>query len=453
MASILLKHGLIVTMEPATGQPFRGDILIVDDKIVEICPPGLSVEGAEEIDASNHLIIPGLIDAHVHTWQSGLRGIAGNWTVPEYMRAMHRGLATHFSPDDIYIANLVGSLSKLNAGVTSIADWCHNNPTPDHTDAAINGLEEAGIRALFLHGSPKPNPKPGQKHFSEVPMPRDEVLRLRYGRLASDTALVTMGLAILGPQYSTYEVTEQDYRLARDLAMTVSTHTGGGPMLSPGSFEKLIKLGLIDGRSNIVHANNFSDDLIKALVDAGASFTVTADVEMQMGFGDPLTGKLRQLGSPLSIGSDVEPAVSGDMFTNMRLTMNVQRNIDNIVALTAGKPLPDTATITSREALEWATINGARMMGMERRIGSLAPGKQADIVMVRSDDINIAPVHDPYNALVLQACTANVDAVLVAGRFVKRDGRLVYPDLKRKQALLRASGARILKDLGIKSAA
>lgn len=452
MTKILIKGGRVIAMEPGQAGGVRADVLIEDDRIAAVGDIA-DADVAETIDATDRIVMPGLIDSHVHTWQTGLRGIAGDWTVPEYMRAMHRGLATYFRPEDIRIANLVGALAKLNAGTTTLVDWCHNNPTPDHTDAAIDGLEESGARAVFLHGSPKPDPKPGQKHFSEVPMPRNEIERLRKGRLANDDRLVTMGLAVLGPQYSVYEVCEQDYRLAREFGLLVSAHTAGGPMLAPGTFEKLIGLGLIDGRSNIVHANNFEDDLVKALVDAGASFTVTADVEMQMGFGYPLTGRLRALGAPLTIGADVEPAAASDMFSAMRITMNVQRNIDNLAAMGRGEPLPDTTTVTCREALEWVTVNGARMTGLPDRIGSLAPGKQADIVLLRSDDLNLFPVHNVVNSLVLQAGVANVDTVMVAGKIVKRDGRMLFDGLKARQQELLESARRILADVDLAPAA
>ncbi len=448
MSRILIRGGTVVTMEPGLPDGAPADVLVDGETITKIgnIP---SAQGAEVVDATDRIVMPGLIDSHVHTWQTGLRGVAGDWTVPEYMRAMHRGLATYFGPGDIRVANLVGALSKLDAGTTTLVDWCHNNPTPDHTDAAIEGLEASGARALFLHGSPKPDPKPGQKHFSEVSMPRAEVERLRKGRFSADDGLLTMGLAILGPQYSIHEVCVEDYTLAREFDLIVSAHTGGGPMLAPGSFEKLIDLGLIDARANIVHANNFDDDLIRALVDAGANFTVTAEVELQMGFGYPLTGKLRALGSPFTVGADVEPAAAGDMFTAMRTTMNVQRNIDNLALLEQGETLPDTTTITCREALQWVTINGAHMMGVPERIGSLAPGKQADIVLLRSNDLNLFPVHDAVRSIVRQAGPGNVDAVMVAGKFVKRDGRLLYGDLKARQAELLDSGRRIIADAGL----
>ena len=448
MSRILIKGGTVVSMEPGQPDGVTADLLVEDDTIAAIGDIPAAGD-AEVVDATDRIVMPGLIDSHVHTWQTGLRGIAGDWTVPEYMRAMHRGLATYFRPEDIHIANLVGALAKLDAGITTLGDWCHNNPTPDHTDAAIDGLEGSGARALFLHGSPKPDPKPGQKHFSEVPMPRSEVDRLRRGRFSADGRLVTLGLAILGPQYGTYEVCVEDYTLARELDLIVSAHTGGGPMLAPGSFEKLIGLGLIDTRANIVHANNFDDDLIRALVDAGANFTVTAEVELQMGFGNPLTGKLRALGSPLTIGADVEPAAAGDMFTAMRTTMNVQRNIDNLALIERGETLPDTATITCRDALEWVTVNGARMMRMSDGIGSLAPGKQADVVLLRSSDLNLFPVHDAVRSIVRHAGPGNVDSVMVAGKFVKRDGRMLYGDLERRRAALVESGRRILADVGL----
>ncbi len=238
MSHVFIKGGCVVTMDDRLGDLARGDVLIEDGRIAAIGEGLSSPPDAETIDAAGMIVMPGLVNAHVHTWQSALRGIAGDWTVAQYMQAMHRGLATLYRPQDIYIANLMGALNQINAGVTTMVDWCHNNPTPDHTDAAIKGLADAGIRALFLHGSPKPNPKPGQKHFSEIPMPRNEVERLRNGRFAAE-GLLTFGLAILGPYYSVWEVTRADVALANELDLVCSMHVGGGvPMVADG-FERL----------------------------------------------------------------------------------------------------------------------------------------------------------------------------------------------------------------------
>ena len=163
MTRKIIKGATIVSMDARAGD-LVGDILIEGDRIAAI---GTKLEspGAVVIDAAGMIAVPGFINAHMHTWQTGLRGVAGNWTVLEYFKNMHAGLATLFKPDDIYIASLVGALNQINCGTTTLADWCHNNPTPAHTDRGIDGIAESGIRATFFHGSPKPDPKPGQKPF------------------------------------------------------------------------------------------------------------------------------------------------------------------------------------------------------------------------------------------------------------------------------------------------
>ena len=157
MSRTLITGGCIVTMDPQLRELPRGDLLIEDGRIAAIGPRLERPDGAEVIDAAGMIVMPGLVNGHLHTWQSALRGIAGDWTVARYMQAMHRGLATLYRPEDIYIANLMGALNQINCGATTLVDWCHNNPTPEHTDAAIEGLAQSGIRAVFLHGSPKPN--------------------------------------------------------------------------------------------------------------------------------------------------------------------------------------------------------------------------------------------------------------------------------------------------------
>jgi 5-methylthioadenosine/S-adenosylhomocysteine deaminase len=444
MSRIHIKGGTIVTMDPAVSDLARGDILIENGKIAAIAET-IDAAGAEVIDAANMIVIPGLINSHIHTWQSALRGIAADWTVAQYMQAMHRGLATLFRPEDIYIANLMGALNQINSGTTTLVDWCHNNPTPDHTDAAIRGLDESGIRALFLHGSPKPNPKPGQKHFSEIPMPRSEVERLLKGRFASKDGLLTMGLAILGPYYSTYEVTRTDVLLAKEFGLMASMHVGGGTPMVPDGHERLLKEKLVGPHYNVVHGNDMAPETIRAIVGEGGTFVVTAEVELQMGYGDPLTGLLQQCNSPVTIGSDVEPAARGDMFTAMRVTLQHERNRWIVNELQQTGKRPEKMPVTVRHALEWATINGARVAGLADRTGSLTPGKQADIVLLRTDDLSMFPVRNPIGSVVMQGGVTSVDTVLIAGRVMKRNGKLLFANLEARKAELAASGSRIME--------
>jgi len=445
MNKILVKSGNIVSMDPAIGDLAGADILVEDDRIAAVAK-NIEVEGADVLDASRMIVLPGLINGHLHTWQTGLRGLAADWTVAQYMQAMHRGLATLYRPDDIYVGNLLGALNQINNGATTLVDWCHNNPTPDHTDAAIRGLEEAGIRALFLHGSPKPDPKPGQKHFSEIPMPRSEVARLRKTKFSSDTGLITFGLAILGPYYSTYDVTRADLELAREFDLFASMHVGGGQSKIANGFERLLDAKLVDERTTVVHGNDIRPDTIGRMVDQGATFTVTAEIELQMGYGDPLTGVLSSKNAPISIGTDVEPAVGSDLFTCMRITLQHERNRGIMESVTKLGSRPQLSALTCRDALSWVTTGAAKIAGLDREVGSLTPGKQADIVMLRADDMNMMPAHDLVGCVVMQASPANVDTVMIAGRIVKRNGKLLFNNLQSKMAALQNSGERIVSD-------
>jgi len=446
MARVLIKSGAIVTMDRSVPDLVRGDLLIENDRILALAP-AIDAGDAEVIDAADCIVMPGFVDAHLHTWQTCPRGIAADWTIPAYLHTMHAAIAPAFGPNDIYISTLMGALNQLNCGTTTLVDWCHNNPTPAHTDRAIDALEESGIRAVFLHGSPKPDPKPGQRHFSEILHPRAEIERLARDRLASKEGRVSLGMAILGPAYSTYEVSRQDLKLAREFGFIASMHVGGGPMLTPGGFPRLLAEGLIDGKVNIVHGNNLPLEQLRPLVENGAKVTVTPDIELQMGYGDCLTGALRRLGSAPSLGVDIESFIGGDMFTVMRVAIQAQRHADNLLTLRDTGRAPERVSVGCREALEWATIRGAEMIGQSHRIGSLTPGKQADIVLLRSGDLNLTPVVDPVHAIVFHAGTANVDTVLVEGHPVKRGGKLLCPDLERRREQLAETSRRIVSKI------
>ena len=183
---------------------------------------------------------------------------------------------------------------------------------------------------------------------------------------------------------------------------------------------------------------------MRAAADAGVSFTVTPEVEMQMGHGIPVTGRLLKLGARPSIGIDVESNIGGEMLWATRFALQVQRGLDNAAVHARGEE-PASVSIPARRALEWITIDGARALGMEHRIGSLTPGKQADLILIRTGDLNVFPSHDPIETVLFQSNSSNVDTVMVAGKQVKRAGKLLYPDLARKKAALLESGNRLLR--------
>ena len=444
MPRILIRGGTVLTMD-AQGDLPLGDILVTDDRITQIAP-SLKVDDAQLVDAAGCIVIPGLVNAHMHTWQTALRGVAANWTLLEYFRNMHAGLATVFQPQDLHIATLMGSLNQLNCGTTTLADWCHNNPTPEHNDAAIDALLESGIRAAFFHGTPKPDPKPGEQPFWEVPHPRAEVERLL--KKHQGNPLLSIQAAVLGPHYSTMEVALADFRMARELGLIASLHQGGGAPRTPDGWERLEAAGLLGDNINIVHGHALSDEQLERFCALGLSFSAAAESEMSQGHGHPITGRLRQFGRAPSLGVDLESVLSGDMLTQARIALGIQRSLDNVAFRQAHGTIPPTSTITTREALSWVTLEGARMLKQEHRIGSLAPGKQADLVVIRASDLNMQPVHDPVSSVVMQTSLANIDSVMVAGQWKKRGGRLVGVELAPGLEALRASGRKITRALG-----
>jgi cytosine/adenosine deaminase-related metal-dependent hydrolase len=445
MTQTLIKNGSIISMDRKVGDFDRGDILIEEDKIIKIARI-IRAPNATVIDANGMIVMPGFVNAHIHTWQTGLRGIAGNWSIPEYLHGMHANIAPQYTANDTYLGNLIGSLNQISNGATTIFDWCHNNATPGHTDAAISGLQETGIRAVFGHGSPKPDAKKGQLPYTHMPHPRAELERLRKGVFASDGKLITLAMAALGPDFSTWEVTEHDFKLAKELDLIISAHVWGAPnRINKDGYQKLAKMKLLGPNHNLVHGVYLSTSELKLIVDSGASITVTPEVELQMSHGVPLTGRLRELGVQPSIGVDVESNISGDMFTIMRMTMQTQRNLDNQRIAHKTKMPAQKLSIKPKEALAWATIESAKALRLDKKIGSLKPGKQADLILINKNDLNLFPVNNAVEAVVFHANGSNVDTVMIAGKIRKRNGKLNYRGIEKKKALLARSSQRILR--------
>ncbi len=444
MARILIRGASLITMEAGRSSladvMTHSDLLVQDDRI-EAIGVDLRADAAEVVNGQDFIVIPGLINAHMHTWQTALRGLASNWTLLEYFKKMHAGLATVFLPDDLYIATLVGALNQINCGTTTLADWCHNNRTPEHNDAAIAGLIESGIRAAFFHGTPKPDPMPGELPFWQRPHPRGELQRLL--KAHQGRSLLSIHAAILGPHYSTMEVALHDFQMASDLNVIASLHQGGGAARSPEGWPILERMNLLGDHVNIVHGHALDDAQLSRLCELGMSFSAAAESEMSQGHGHPLTGRLRQFGRAPSLGVDLESVMSGDMFSQARIALGIQRSLDNVSYREQHGSIPSTSTIPTRDALAWVTIEGARMLKSLDRLGSLAPGKQADLVLIRTDSLNMQPIHEPINTVVMQTSLANIDSVMIAGRWKKRDGQLLGVDLRPKLERLRASGEKI----------
>lgn len=421
----------MITMSPSRPDAERLDILVEDDCLADI-GESLDPHDAETVDLSGRIVIPGLINAHLHTWQSALRLVGADWTLPQYLHRVHGDIAPRYNPDDIYIGNLAGALSQINCGTTTLGDWCHNNPTPEHTDAAVEALQKSGIRAVFLHGTP--NRDPAAAH------PLDEVDRLLDGPVPA-RELLTVGMAISGPQYSTPAVAAADLRAADERGLIVSMHQSGGqPAVA---WEDVRAAGLLGPRTNVVHGAGLTDEWLATLVDLGVTFTTTPENELSQGHCAPITGRLLALGAAPSLGTDTETAVSGEILAAARIALAHQRGLDHEHHRHETGMMSTTPSVSSKQALSWATVEGARALGLDDQVGRLAQGMQADLVVIDARPLNLWPAHDPIAAAV-HASLANVEAVMIAGRWRKRDHSLVGGDIDDIRGRLLESSDRLL---------
>ncbi len=213
--------------------------------------------------------MPGLVNAHMHTWETALRGIGAEWMSADYFKHVHSNLATRYKPEDNYVANLMGALAQIDAGVTTLVDWCHNITTIEHAERAVDGLTDSGIRAVFAHGTAKPIGLETGTPFTHVPHPRERIESLRKGRLASDDGRVTLAMAILGPDWGAWEVVEHDIRMAREFGLVSSSHTRRREdCVVPDGYARMAKAGLLGPDHNLVHGTSYDTADLRVVVDS-----------------------------------------------------------------------------------------------------------------------------------------------------------------------------------------
>jgi len=459
MKRILIQHANILSMDPAVGDFDDADILIEDNKIAAV-GPNIEAGDAEVVDGRGRIVTPGLVNAHIHTWEYQLRGIGADWVSSrDYHANMHKKLATHYEARDVYLGNLLGSLNQLRNGTTTIVDWCHILRDAEMTDTAIDALEESGVRAVFARGTVKPPERPGEVPYHKKPFPREEIERLRKGRLASDDRLVTLAMAILGPDWGEYDVAAHDIRLAREFGLINSAHTYGrkGKRVVEDGYPRLAAEGLLGPDHNIGHGNCFDDTELKIVLDAGCTITATNLTEM-LNYEQPaMLGRLVKHGAMPSLGTDCDPYFNSSMLAVTRHAFLHQRELDNRSLWHEGAwPARTQHSTLTRDALYWATMGGAKAFGLDKKTGSITPGKQADLVMFDCRGMNIFPALPGGNAahiVVMYAETSDIENVLVAGKFAKREGKLVF-DAQRLAGLqdeLLASRLRMFEEGKFKS--
>jgi cytosine/adenosine deaminase-related metal-dependent hydrolase len=412
-------------MDPALGELSRGDILI-EDGIITAVQPSVGDVDAELIDATGHIVAPGLIDTHRHTWQTQMRALCTDWTLTDYLFGIRFSVSPAYTPADVHLGNLLGTVEALESGVTTILDFSHCNNTPEHSDAAVTGLLDAGIRAVFGYGFFESSPM-APPYFTDHGARLKDFARIADTYFASRSSLVSLGVALTEVGVIPLSATAAEVHAARERSAIQVMHTGGVWAL-PNGIREMDAVGLLGPDQVHVHCNTLTEEEWQALARAGAKISISVETELNMGMGRPVFGACERHGLAPTLSCDIISLNSDDLFSQLRQGLGFKRWADTeAVNLSGGDP--DRVSTTALEALRWPTVNAAEAIGLGDRIGSLTPGKQADLIIVGGPGTSQHPVIDAAGTLIFQTSTADVRTVLVAGRAVKRDGAMTGVDL------------------------
>ncbi|WP_308125475.1 amidohydrolase family protein [Rhodococcoides corynebacterioides] len=428
----------VITM--ATDRPpvESVEVLVDGPTIVGVgaSPDGdVGAEDADTIDLTGKIVMPGLVNAHLHTWQSALRLVGADWSLLEYLARSHGDIAGKYTPDDMRVGTLLGALTQIDAGVTTIGDWCHNGTTFDHAAAAIEGLAESGIRAAFFHGTPH--------GLTDRPHDTATFDALRAGPIASST-LLTAGMAIKGPTLSSEKTAIADLVAARDRGVVATFHQSAG---TPGESWKAVTEHALWGPDvNIVHGTAMPDELVRELAGYGVTFTATPENEQAQGHRTRVVDSVLRHAGTLSVGTDSDVFVSGDVRIAARLALSRYRETEHERSLRSTGSISSTLSTNQWDALSWITLGGATALGLANRVGVLAPGLAADLIVLDARSISTWPHHDA-TAVALHAHPGIVESVMINGRWRKRDGALIDADVASIQQNAWHSGARLVEDL------
>jgi 5-methylthioadenosine/S-adenosylhomocysteine deaminase len=444
----VIEHVDLLSVDPEVGELVDATIVVDQGRIQSIAssdaPRPRRLPDDSVVDARGLLAVPGFVDTHRHTWQSAIKHSYAELDPRVYFREVLRSIGAAYQPDDVYLGNLLGSFAALSSGTTTLFDWSHVQNSPAHSDAAIAGLRESGIRAVFGHGWPTSHDDSWTAH-SMKPHPAD-VRRLQrdyFGAGPLDDR-ITLAMAVRGPEEASPETWKGELRLARELGLRISVHTGAyAAHADSHAVQQYAEAGLLGPDMTFVHCNHLSDQELDHIVASGGTVSLGIHCEMNStGIGRIPLFRLLERGVLPSLSGDTETKCSGDMFTQMRMLWAFYRSSLTQAGPEAAARMP---VLTLRDILRCATLQGARALGMEEEIGSLTPGKRADIVFLQADALNLAPMQDPVASLVRREHEGNVSDVMVGGEFVKRHGMMLGQDARRLVARARDGQQRLLQ--------
>ncbi|MCM4158931.1 amidohydrolase family protein [Antarcticibacterium flavum] len=406
--SFLINNAHILTMDPTLGE-VKGSILVENGEIKAVGEKLSTPGGIHQIDGSNCIVMPGFIDCHWHLWTSLLRSMSGNTEETGYFPMTAR-YSKHYTVQDMAVATRYAAAEAIFSGITTVTDYNHNARGVEYVMAGCEVLADMGLRARVEYSGYRNRPADKPTDFEGI----GEVLQ----QLLNNEKFELLKLG-LGSRGAGYKDLENDWRRARELGMGISIHASSNRE-QVGQIMQLHNRGLLGKDINIIHGNAITSEELDAVAKAGASVTMTPFSEMRIGFGLPPQNKLIKAGINTSLGVDTT-ALSGnaDFFGIMK----VIQNLANAVA-------EDEFFLSSQQVLEMATINAARTLGIDHITGSLIPGKRADLIMLRRNDLNFSTGNREKNLMIEASQPQNVDLVAIDGKILKENGLLLATDVK-----------------------
>jgi len=407
---ILLQGGVVLSLDPKVGDFEKADVLIEGKRIAAVGPNlAAAARSALVVNAADSIVMPGFVDTHHHQYETLLRSILADGLLRDGSKnygSVIQGIFTPvYLPQDAHISELVASLNQINAGVTTTVDTSQVSLSPAHSDACIAGLKESGRRAVFAYSA-------GVGPASQYPQ---DITRLRKQYFSSGDQLLTLALHAA--------VNAEHWKLARSLGAPIVSH------FISGDLQPMKNAGLLGPDNQYIHCTQLNEATWKLIADTGGKVSIAPAIEMQMRHGMPPFQTALDHGIRPSLSVDVECNMTADMFSIMRAAFTLQRALANQRAIDGAENVP--RLLTARDTIELATIEGARVAHLDGKIGTLTPGKEADIVMLATDRINVFPMNNVPGTVVTLMDTSNVENVFIAGRIMKWQGRLVGVDLSR----------------------
>ncbi|WP_037313970.1 amidohydrolase family protein [Salegentibacter sp. Hel_I_6] len=408
--TFLIKNAEILSMDEEIGDFTSGSLLVESGKISEVGENIDIPQGIEVIDAEGGILIPGLIDCHWHLWTSLLRSMSGDSPDEGYFKMTAR-FAKLYSPADMELAATYAIAEAVHSGITCISDYNHNARNWEFVKASFDAMAKMGIRGHVSYGTYRDMPEDDPKDFKGI----KSLKKL----IESDSKYDSISLG-LGSRYANYKNISEDWKRARDLGLRVTIHASSNEG-QKGQIASLFRKNLLDSDVNIIHGNAITPEEIKFLESTGASLTMTPYSEMRIGYGLPKINELNESTINCCVGIDTT-ALTGN--AHLLDSLKMLQNLGNANA-------KDEFYINPKEVLKMATINAAKNLGIEKETGSLTPGKSADLVLLKKNDINFSTGNKPYHLLIESALPENIDLVMVKGKILKYDGKLTGINLEK----------------------